>query len=394
MLISARDVSPAYKAREKKETLRMEAALKGAINAAPGETFTTTILTRPANPMRSKASWFLHLAYRDGAGMTDDGLAIRIAMEELEKLYDISNHIWCSESEPSLLMFASSDGSIAVGVDDPETDDILLLPLVMQLRGTLKSAEGTAIKQVYRTGDGWSKSQGVYLTPKGEAPTNVISDTSESPSLSDVWDSQVEVEVRALFDYQSRHPLHPAKQSDHRDQEVPMAFGMFAQITHREMALICRQPVHDCHLHLGTRSFTDNEQKFVSKALRLAVEGWMPDGDISALKGYEITLLAGSLYDGSVPRLEATPTNIGSVALGSAGRGSMKEKRAALLAPIQKALAPILTMLEPQAMIHHQEDIKASWTIAQAHPSVASAHERINARRAFAELAGKATPRQ
>lgn len=393
MLISARDVSPAYKAREKKETLRMEAALKAANDATPGETFATTIFTRPANPMRSKASWFLHLAYLKGTGMTDNGLSIRIAMAEAEKLCDISDHIWNTASDPALLLFASSDGSIVVGVDDPETDDILLLPLVVQLRGTLKNKAGTSIKQVYRTGDGWSKPQGVYLTPKGGVSMNVIRDTSKSPSLADTWDSQVETEVKALFDYQSKHPLHLDTQTAHQDQDVPTAFGMSIHITDREMALLCRQEVHDCHLHLGTRSFTDDEQKLLTEALGLAVAGWMPDGDMSAFEGYKISLIAGNSYDGSNPHIEATPDHIGSVTVGSAARGAAKEVRAKLLAPIEKSLGPILAALDPHAMMHDREDIKASWTIAQIRPVATSAHQKIEARRDFVEMMKEAKSR-
>jgi hypothetical protein len=381
MLILANAVSPVYKAREKKETARMEAVLKTAIDNFSGESFSTTIFTRPANPMRSKASWFLSLAYRIGAGITDDSGEISIAFNDVENLSEIADCVWSTKLDPEFHLFAASDGSVVVGMHHSEEDTLQLLPFPLQLRGTLKTEDGTSIKQVYRTGDRWPKPQGIFLTPKGEETTNVLSDTPASTSLCDLWEVQIGLEMKALLNYHAKYPLRIREEERVEEQEISIGLGMFHHISTQEMTLFSRKSIHDCHLHLGFRSFNDEDQEFLAEALRLAVEGWLPEGCVSAFSGHDVTLLAGCPYDGSEPRLEL---NWGG--LEACLYNGTKEDRDKLIAPVKEVMRQVLDSLNPSAMIHHSGDVKASWTIAEVGVSACSAHDKVAAQRAFREL--------
>jgi hypothetical protein len=384
MLISARDVSPEYKAREKEETLRMEAVLKDAIDASTSETFKTTLLTRPANPLRSKAAWFTYLAYLESAGVTDDGVSIHVTNDDAFELDDIADIIWESDCDASLILFACSDGSVVAGKSNPQKDGVLLLPLALQLRGTLKDAAGTSIKQVYRTGDGWIKPKGVFLTPKDAATTNILMLNNPDTILFDQWSSQLEIEINALFDYQAKYPLRIDHSIQFEGVELSMGLGMSVDISDRELALICRPKIYDCHLHMGMRSFSDQQQELLAEALEAAVHGLIPDSARPALDGHNIVLLAGCPYNNSEPHLETSAENIGSVM-----KGYSKADRDALLEPIQKALKPILEKLRPTAMFQHREDIKATWTIASARPSPKNPHQKVDALRTLAKITEK-----
>jgi hypothetical protein len=381
MLISVCDVAPAYKALEKEETRAMEGVLKSAIDAAPTETFATTILTRPANPMRSSASWFLTRALINGPGISEDGVAIRTTIDGAETLSSIANVIWHSIDEESLLLLVASDGSVVVGRDDPEAKEILFLPLALQLRGTLKDKARTSIKQIYRTGDGQSKHEGVFLSVKDGDVLNMLNEVDAFHQRSEVWLQQIEVEIRALFDYQVARPLQNPKSSGYQSTFVPMGMNMRVKFEPSEMAFLCRNNIQDSDRHLGFRSFSPADQNILEKALDLALAGWLPEGTADTFYGYEVTLIAGSPYNGSSAHLKVDANSIAS----RAGPHSRKELET-LLPPVIDALTPLLEKMHPEAMVHNQDDIKASWTIARLAPRVVSDHARLAARRDFESL--------
>lgn len=375
MLISARAAAPTYKALEKEETRAMEAALSVAIAADQGETFATTLLTRPANPMRSSASWLLSLVLNRGS-VTEDGLTLRVNIEAAEDLFEIADVVWVTDDEAELMLLAASDGSAVVGYRDSETHDLFFLPLALQLRGTLKDKAGTSIKQVYRVGDGWQNPQGIFLSSNDAPDINLLDDTTPQAPRSQAWARQIAIEMHALFDYQAARPLICADPLTFKTTRLPLGMNMVEEISPQEMAFLCRKTVHGSDRHLGYRSFSIADQALLEKALGLALTAYLPAEAGPAFRDHEVELLAGSPYDGSKARIKADMTHIGAC-LGP----NLREERAAYLEPVASALAPLLEKIRPEAMIHNRADIKASWTIARLLPSAAGNHGRLQARR-------------
>ena len=384
MLISARATAPTYKALEKSETRAMEAALSAAIATDLGETFATTLLTRPANPMRSSASWFLALALSRGGAIADDGIGLRVNKKTAENLLEIADLVWTTDDTPSRLLLIASDGSAVVGRDDPDTDDLLFLPLALQLRGTLKDKAGTSVKQVYRVGDGWRKPQGIFLSSNDAPDINLLDDTAAQTARAQTWARQIAIEMQALFDYQAARPMTCADPSEFETTRVPLGMNMVEEVSPGEMAFLCRPTVRDSDRHMGYRSFSVAEQALLEKALDLAITAHMPQEAGRIFGDYEIALIAGSPYSDTKAHIKADAMHI-SACLGPDFRG----ERTALLEPVDRALAPLLDHLRPEAMVHNRADIKASWTIARVLPTTGSNHDRLKALRELEDLIAK-----
>lgn len=380
MLISSRNAAPSYKAREKVETRRMEDWLKSGLTEAK-DSFGPSILTRPANPMRSSASWFLFQALECGGRVADDGITIRIDMKKGNELNSIARMVWRSNGASGFFLIMASDGSAVVGRNDPEADELHFLPLALQLRRTLKTMDGMSVKQTYRTGDGWRSFQEILLATGAGAALDLLDEKEASSDLAKAWFHQIEDEIRLLFDYQGEQPLYCEDPSKFTKTRVLTGMNMFEDIPPAVMSMLCRRSQHDSHLHLGFRSFSMREQHLLERGLELAISGWLPPGAEEAFEDFDLVLIAGAPYDASPTRIEAHPSSMGSF-LGTA----TKEERVAHLEPVRRALMPLIAQLKPSAMMHSRADIKASWSISRQPAASISNHARLEARKALQDL--------